>query len=140
MAKLVYCIVKSERSSLQVLDCPHTVIVFSTAHITQHAHSYTYHIVYLFFLLFPQLHSFFFFFAKVLLWNSFPVFRLPEECLIEFSGPRKRSGNSGFQTEINPALLASPVPQKREAIFLSFILPCIVFQFAVFYGPHCLRL
>ncbi|XP_054895647.1 E3 ubiquitin-protein ligase TRIM36 isoform X5 [Poeciliopsis prolifica] len=30
------------------------------------------------------------------------------------SGPRKRSGNTGLQTEINPALLSSPVPQKRS--------------------------
>ncbi|XP_028314231.1 E3 ubiquitin-protein ligase TRIM36 isoform X6 [Gouania willdenowi] len=30
------------------------------------------------------------------------------------SGPRKRSGNSGFEPEINPALLTSPVPHKRS--------------------------
>ncbi|XP_058491901.1 E3 ubiquitin-protein ligase TRIM36 isoform X1 [Solea solea] len=30
------------------------------------------------------------------------------------SGPRNRSGNSGLKTEINPALLGSPVPQKRS--------------------------
>ncbi|XP_072289358.1 E3 ubiquitin-protein ligase TRIM36 isoform X1 [Eucyclogobius newberryi] len=30
------------------------------------------------------------------------------------SGPRRRSGNAGTQADINPALLGSPVPQKRS--------------------------
>ncbi|XP_010774439.1 E3 ubiquitin-protein ligase TRIM36 isoform X3 [Notothenia coriiceps] len=30
------------------------------------------------------------------------------------SSPRKRSGNTGLQTEINPALLSSPLSQKRS--------------------------
>ncbi|MEQ2177532.1 hypothetical protein GOODEAATRI_004552 [Goodea atripinnis] len=48
---------------------------------------------------------------KLALDESTLVDLVPFSCM---KGPRKRSGNTGLQTEINPALLSSPVPQKRS--------------------------